>query len=804
MRGIQIAALIVLLAGLVTPGIVAAQDAGRIEGQITREADGQTVAAVTVVLTETGQVALTDDDGAFSFGGVAAGTYTLSISLGSNADTRSVTVEAGATAAADLTVDWDVSFADTITVVSASRRRERVVDAPASVTAFAEEEISREASSGQLAKVVAFAPGVEVTQSGLTDFNLNARGFNSSLNRRVQTLIDGREPSVPFLGSTDWSAITNLEDMASVELVRGPSSALYGANAFNGVLNIITKGPRDSVGGRATFGGGEQSTLRADAFTSVDLGSDWYLKASASYLEAEDFVQSRVDSVEYPGLPREVVAPDDEFESLSGTLRLDKHVGDTLYTLEGGYFESESGTAVTGIGRVNIGDVERPYARFNISHPRFNVLGFYNSREAPDQTTLSTGRPIFLDTENYKFEIQGNQDWNGGKIRLVGGASYKEEDIDTADFDGRQTLVFAPVTHDYTGVFGQLDLQLTDTLKLVIAGRWDDSSLHDSQVSPKAALVWNITGSQTLRFSYNEAFQVANYSEFFLDAPTALVLGPGAPPIFEVDLAAIEAGLCAPFGVDCGFGTPTQVRALGNVDLELEEIESFEIGYTGILANKVYLTIDVYRNELTNFITDLTANPFGAINPNFGAYAPPPNHPAPDLLVGNLAGALGPLFPFLSNNVDGTPIFALASYTNAGAVDTEGVDLGLNFYATPRWLFEFTYSFFDFEIQEASVAGDSLLPNAPEHKLSAGVSYTAPTYSLALKARWVDDFLWAAGVFAGPVESYTDVSLSANYQVNETISLGLNVSNLFDDDHYQSFGGDILARRAIGSVTLRW
>ena len=105
------------------------------------------------------------------------------------------------------------------------------------------------------------------------------------------------------------------------------------------------------------------------------------------------------------------------------------------------------------------------------------------------------------------------------------------------------------------------------------------------------------------------------------------------------------------------------------------------------------MTIDYYNNELENFITDLLANPFGIINPAFGGYTPPANHPLPALLVGTLAASLPPtVFPFLTNNVDGTPIFALASYTQAGQVDTQGIDLGLNFYVNENWVIDFSYS----------------------------------------------------------------------------------------------------------------
>ena len=227
------------------PGAGGGQLTGIVSG-----ADGKPLGGVTVVVAEAALAEITDGNGLYHLTGIPPGSYTVTFSLGDRVATAAgVEVKPGQVTHLDHQVDWDVSYAETITVYSASRRRERVVEAPAAITVVSEEEIGREASHGQLAKVLEFTPGAEVTQSGLYDFNLNTRGFNSSLNRRVPALLDGRDPSVPFLMSNDWPSMSSLGDIASVELVRGPSSALYGTNAFNGVLNLTTKQPRFSQGG---------------------------------------------------------------------------------------------------------------------------------------------------------------------------------------------------------------------------------------------------------------------------------------------------------------------------------------------------------------------------------------------------------------------------------------------------------------------------------------------------------------------------------------------------------------------------
>ncbi|MDX1630823.1 MAG: TonB-dependent receptor [Thermoanaerobaculia bacterium] len=790
--------------------VLSAQGTGSLTGQVVDD-EGNAIGGVTVVVNEVSMAEITDNEGHYELTGVPDGTYSVTFSLGDHSRiVEEVVVRPGRETTLDQELDWEVSFAETITVFSASRRRERIVEAPAAVTVVPEAEIERQASHGQLPKLLEFTPGAEVTQSGLYDFNLNTRGFNSSLNRRVPTLIDGRDPSVPFLMSQDWPSLAALQDLASAELVRGPSSALYGTNAFNGVLNLTTKQPRFSRGGTAKLSGGELSTLRGDLRFATEVADDLYLKAMGSYSESEDFYQSRCvpgvppcppdsPAPEYEGLPFErVPVATDEDELGVGTLRLDKYLFQDRHvlTVEGGYSTIEGPVLQTGIGRVQVLDSERPWARFNYNTPHFNLLSYYNKRDAPEQLALLSGANLVLDSEIWSVEGRGNTGFADGKGQIVGGVSYRDEEIRT---DG--TLTFTPVGGDREAVFGQLDYSFTDRFKAVVAGRWDDSSLHDSQVSPKVALVFSATPNHTFRGTYNEAFQSPNYSEFFLYAPTAVNTPAG--PQSSFDLSGIEALLCAPFGVSCGFGTPTPVLALGNEDLQVEEVKAWEVGYSGIFGTELFITLDYYDAELEGFVTDLIANPFGTTNPNFGPYQAPAGHPAPDLLVGTLQGALGPLFAFLSNNQVGDPIFALASYTNTGKADTQGVDFGLNYYINRNLTLNASYSWFDFEVTDVTV-DDVVEANAPENQFSLGLSYVGSSFDVSLDYRWVEEFQWAAGVFNGTVPEYDVVGLTANYRFGDNWSVGVNVSNLLDEEHYQAFGGDILERRALGHVAFHW
>lgn len=783
--------------------LAVAQDAGRVEGRVTRQ-DGTPLPGVSVEIDQLDQVVLTGSDGRFEFSGVPPGTYDLSFNLIENSATRGgVEVSAGGVATVDQTVDWDVSFAETITVTSVSRRAERIVEAPAAVTVISEAEIARDAPTGQVPKLLEFTPGVDFTQSGLYDFNFNTRGFNSSLNRRILTLIDGRDPAVPFLGAQEWAAISfPLDELASVELVRGPGAALYGANAFNGVLNMTTKPTRGSEGGKVRLTAGELSTRRGDFRWGTGFGDDWFVKLVGGTQQSDDFTRSRRTSVEYSRfcgatdtadcLRREPVdLAVTEVETSFGGVRLDKYFGESVLTVEGGTANLEGPTFQTGIGRVQVTDVERPWTRVNFNTLHWNVLGYWDARKADRQVALASGALLFEDSSNVHGEVQGNTPFADGRGFLVGGIAYNQQKVDTANPAGTQTLLRTPERDEHQeAAFGQVEYSFTDSLKAVVAGRFDQSTLHDDQFSPKGSLVYSINPNHTLRVTYNEAFQVPNYSEFFLRAPA------GAP----ANLSAIETAF-RPFlgNIQLGFGS-VPILAFGNPNLDVEEVRGYEAGYSAVISQKLYMTVDYYQSEVENFVTDLLPG----VNPEFAPYAPPAGVPAPVVtqLLAVLRGALGPRFVGFTNLPGGQPALVV-SYANAGAVDTQGADVAFNYYLSNRWVLDASYSWFDFEVKEAAL-GDVLLPNAPENKLTAGVAYNGDRWGGGIKYRWSDDFRWAAGVFVGDVPSYDVVDLSANYRLNDWLEFGVDVSNAFDDEHFQTFGGDLLARRALGWVAFNW
>ncbi len=707
--------------------------------------------------------------------------------------------------------DTPSHFGESITVTTASRHREHAVDAPAAISQISGAEIERRAASSQVPKLIEHTPGLELTQSGLYDFNVNIRGFNGPLSRRVVVLIDGRDASIPFLGAQEWAAFSlPLDDLDTVEVVRGPSAALYGSNASSGVVNLVTRAPQSSVGGMLRLTAGELETFNLDTRWAGGAPRTGWWKLLAGRRSSGTFAVARRGAAEYAApcpssaacLPQEAAEPAATVEGWASSVRFDKDWGErSALTLEAGTSAVDGATVLTNLGRVTLDEVDRLWARARFSQPHWSSQATYNRRDAPRQTNLSSAGNLALDSDTWTLEAQTDRQL-GATLRLVAGGALRRETIDSLDpATGAQTLLFEAVTDEVRALFAQLEWQASAHTKLFVAGRWDDSDrFFDDQISPRASLVWSPRPRHTLRLSYNAGFQAANYAEKLAQADVAAGLA----------LQSHEE-LCAPFGVSCGFGgAATRRLAVGNPDLGIEKVRAFEVGYRALLGRNAFLTLDLYRSDNDEFITDLLpelVTPLGDINQFFAPYRPPPELPpaaAADLLAA-LERSLGPLAPLLTNNLDGDPFLALLTYGSFGAVSTHGAELAVRYAPTPRWTLFASTSTFEFDLERSLPGLDQiLLPNAPRYQARASAAYTGERLSVELAGRWVDRFAWSSGAFTGDVPAYSTFDLAGSYRSSHRLTVALQVSNLFDNRHYEAFGGDLISRRALGSLTFRW
>lgn len=775
MHKLSLAGCVILFVTLPIVSAVAQSTAG-LYGKVTDAGSNDPLPFVNVGLKSTRLGASTDNQGNYRITNIPAGSYTIVFSTIGYAVTerKDVVLKENDRVQLDAALSLsEISLAE-ISVYGASLRRERITEAPAAVSVIDASDIRLNAASGQLPRLLEAQPGVDIVQSGIQDFNINTRGFNSSLNRRLLVLMDGRDLAIAFLGAQEWNGLTvPLEDLGRLELVRGPGSALYGPNAFNGVINVTTPPPKDVPGTKFSYSLGELNTVRADVRQGAILGNGWSYKANFGTVSSNSWSNSRTAAdtnaagdFEYAGLrragiERRAISPG-LVGSFYGSARIDYDLdGNDLVTVEGGFSRVQNELFVTGIGRVQVTQADKPWGRMSYNSGHLNVNLWAQGRHSNQpQYSLASGAPLLETSQIYHAEAQYNFSPVEDKIRVIAGGSHRYYHVDT---DG--TLMVDGHYDNTSGIFGQVEYTPSGIIRLIAATRWDRSTLHSDQWSPKAAVVFTPISNHSVRVTFNKAFQVPNYSEKFLRAIAGFA-----------DLRA--------FG---GTGTDP-VYARGNDNLFVEKITGYEVGYKGVyLNNKLFFSLDAYFNKAIDFVTDLLPG----VNPAY-AFNPPPGFPAG---LADIARANGLYFQ------NGRPQ-VVYSYSNAGKVDERGTELAINYYITDEIHFDATWTWYDFEVKEQQL-GDVLLPNAPRHKFSFGGTYLSRAgYELSVTGRNIQPFRWAAGIFQGDIPAYTLLNLSAGYQITRQIRVGGAISNVLDHRTYQIFGGALIGRQAIGNLTL--
>ena len=233
----------------------------------------------------------TNASGAYRIQNIPPGTYRLQVTyIGYHAVERVVVVPPEAGSLVEINVDLEVeSIQLRGSVVTASRgRRERLTDAPAATIVMSSAEIGR-STYPNIGDYFKHFKGVDFTASGIDAFNLSARGFNTSFSSRLMTLVDGRKANVPSLRLVAYNTIPIVsDDVDQIEVVLGPSSALYGPEAYAGVANIITKKPALSTGGNVSVSLGNRD-LRKWQLRYADSRGKWGYKFSYVDFSATDW-----------------------------------------------------------------------------------------------------------------------------------------------------------------------------------------------------------------------------------------------------------------------------------------------------------------------------------------------------------------------------------------------------------------------------------------------------------------------------------------------------------------------------------
>ena len=681
-------------------------------------------------------------------------------------------------------------------VVTASRTEQPLDTVQAAVSVVTSKDLEN-IPAENYGDVLRTVPGVNVSQMSARDIQVTSRGATNSLATSQLVLLDNRSLYLDFFGFVMWDfAPMDPNQIKQIEVVRGPGSAVWGANAMTGVINILTKSPKESAGTTVIVGGGELGTANA-SISHAGVNGDFSYRIDASYYEQDPYERPTGlipgTNTPYPSYQNQGT------EQPKVNLRFDWDTeNDSTFSVRGGWAATD-GIIHTGIGPFDIeSGTSLSYVSAEWQRNAQRASFFVNALdgEAPNLLTIdgSTGLPIFFTfkSETYNFDYTNTSVIDGRHVLTYGGNARHNE------FD----LSIAPLgdSRDEFGAFFQDEILFGDRLRWLIGARVDDLDPIDVVLSPRTSLLVKANDNHTLRFSYNRAFRspsmVQNYLEATIFTPT--LVDPAPSPAL------------APFAF--GFNS----AAGGNVDLVEEQLDALEIGWVGHVGNST-ITLSIYRNETEDSIDFFTS----------GGYPSDPDDPSilvqPALLT-DLTDASGmfvicPAGTQLRNcDPDGPmgpspSLYALSytqmpssfSYRNIGQIVDRGVEFSVNTTVDENWSYYFNYSWQDEPDVNGIPAGEINLP--PEHRANIGFAFNSDRWFLNGNINYQDEAFWTDVLdsrFWGPTDSFTVLNMSAGVRFGEMTTLTLNAYNVTDEDMQQHVFGDIIGRRVVGQVLFRF
>jgi iron complex outermembrane receptor protein len=453
-------------------------------------------------------------------------------------------------------------------VYTAARHKQDIAESPSAITVI-DREMIENTHCTDVVCLLRQVPEVDVMRITPLWTSVGARAATHEFGDKVLVLIDGRENNIEAFGISMWQALpVHMEDIERIEVIRGPGSALYGANAHSAGVNIATR--KTTQDGVAAFvGAGEHNRVSLHARADKVLG-EWRLQLAGGGDLADNWQQ--------PG--------ENERQISRIRLRIEREVGDTVSTAQA-YLETVDGLAFivlipAWLRNGLLGDIAlqhqtewlRGQLTFRIVDADIHVdLPLYYQ----DTKLGEVVGALELFNTNLDAELEANYSPFEGNL-LIGGATYR-----WVTFNSDQVVPRSTNLHR-VGAFLQDEQRLFDSLVLTAGVRLDINNISPLGVSPRVAAVWKMVPDHVLRAAFGTAFRRPSFMN------TSLHLA-------NVEDAPGMSGI-----------SDFVRRSLGNKDLANESITVFELGYHGrFLDDSLVAVADVFYNRYRDTIM-LTAD----------------------------------------------------------------------------------------------------------------------------------------------------------------------------------------------------
>ena len=451
-----------------------------------------------------------------------------------------------------------------VQVTSVSKRSESLSQASAAITVISQDDIQR-SGARTIAEALRLSPGLSVAKVDSHTWAVSSRGFNDSFANKLLVLMDGRSVYTPLFSGVYWDVQdTMMEDIDRIEVIRGPGATLWGANAVNGVINVITKSAKDTQGGLAVAGGGNEEL----GFGSLRYGGK--LSDKAYYR-----VYSKYDSRDASAMPDGGLA-DDRWQMARTGFRVD--------------WEAAENSSLTFQGDAYGGREDQTYQLPTLTAPDFlevksypiemsggNFLGRWKqdfSAESDmtlqlyyDRTRRDTQGVLTEDRDTVDVDWQHH--WRLSERHYwIWGLGYR---VSTDRLEGGFLTSFANEkrTSHLVSLFAQDEIELVrDRLHVVLGSKFEQNDYTGFEIQPGMRLSWTPDDRQTLWASVARAVRTPSRAEDGIRLNQSV--SPGAPP--------------------------TVFSVFGNSDYTSEDMLAYEVGYRAQVLENLSLDLATFYN----------------------------------------------------------------------------------------------------------------------------------------------------------------------------------------------------------------
>ena len=519
-------------------------------------------------------------------------------------------------------------------VTSVSKKEEKLNDAPAAIYVISNDDIRRLGIT-TIPDALRLVPGLDVAQINSHDWAVSARGFNNEFANKLLVVVDGRSVYGTGFGGVVWGVQdVVMEDIDRIEVIRGPGASLWGANAVNGVINIITKSAKETQGVLVSVSGGTVDQPATTVRYGGQLATNLYYRAYAKYFNRDGTVLANGQD-----------APDRARE-LQGGARLDWEPSEeNKLTLQGDFYadrfvENQNVPTLTPPYRLdfnetdsnNGGNLLGRWTHDFSESSSFTVQAYYDHFKQEQADSASELSDTLDFDAQHRFALGSRNDVTWGV-----GCRYLQADFHSSDF---VSWFPAKTTDRLLSAFVQDEIILVpNRLKATLGSKFEHNDYTGFEFEPSVRLSWTPTEKQTVWAAVSRAVRTPSWSD--LAARVNQETMPPAPPF-------------VPF--------PTLFNSAGNPVLADEELVAYELGYRAELAKTFSVDATGFYNDYNHLIAPTAVTTGFAVNP------PPPH-----------------------SVVTGT-------FENAGGGNSYGVEVSARWDVTDRWHLTANYSWLNVQL----------------------------------------------------------------------------------------------------------